>query len=64
MVASVVLQVEDAESVRAVCSATHTALDCTGDLVAGERFRLAQETSALHPSTHDEPSLMKRACPA
>ena len=30
---------EDAESVRAVCSAT-TALDCTGDLVAGERFRL------------------------
>ena len=30
---------EDAERVRAVCSATHTALDCTGDLVAGERFR-------------------------
>ena len=29
---------EDAESVRAVCSATPTALDCTGDLVAGERF--------------------------
>ena len=27
-------------SVRAVCSATPTALDCTGDLVAGERFRL------------------------
>ena len=31
---------EDAESVRAICSATPTALDCTGDLVAGERFRL------------------------
>ena len=31
---------EDAESVRAVCSATPTALDCTGDLVTGERFRL------------------------
>ena len=30
---------EDAERVRAVCSATPTALDCTGDLVAGERFR-------------------------
>ena len=27
-------------SVRAVCSATPTALDCPGDLVAGERFRL------------------------
>ena len=31
---------EDAERVRAVCSATPTALDCTGDLVAGERLRL------------------------
>ena len=31
---------EDAESVRAVCSATPTTLDCTGDLVAGERFLL------------------------
>ena len=31
---------EDAESVRAVCSATPTSLDFTGDLVAGERFRL------------------------
>ena len=31
---------EDAENVRAVCSAIPTALDCTGDLVAGERFRL------------------------
>ena len=33
---------EDAESVtvRAVCSATPTALDCTGDLVAGERLCL------------------------
>ena len=31
---------KDAESVRAVCYATPTALDCTGDLVAGERFRL------------------------
>ena len=30
---------EDAERVRAVCSGTPTALDCTGDLVAGERFR-------------------------
>ena len=30
---------EDAERVRAVCSATHTAIDCTGDLVAGEQFR-------------------------
>ena len=27
-------------SVRAVCSATPTSLDCTGDLVAGERFGL------------------------
>ena len=33
---------EDAESVRAVCSDTPTALDCTGDLVAGERFRVIQ----------------------
>ena len=31
---------EDAESVRAVCSTTPTALDCTGGLVAGERFHL------------------------
>ena len=31
---------EDAESFRAVCSATPTSLDCTGDLVAGEQFRL------------------------
>ena len=31
---------EDAERVSDVCSAIHTALDCTGDLVAGERFRL------------------------
>ena len=31
---------EDAESVRAICPATPTALDCTGDLVDGERFRL------------------------
>ena len=31
---------EDAESVRAACSAIPTALDCTGDLVAGDRFRL------------------------
>ena len=31
---------EDAESVKAVCSATPTALDCTGDLGAGEQFRL------------------------
>ena len=30
---------EDAERVRAVCSATPTAHDCTGDLVAGERYR-------------------------
>ena len=30
---------EDAERVRAVCSAVPTALDCAGDLVAGERFR-------------------------
>ena len=27
-------------SVRAVFSATPTALDCTGDLVAGEQFHL------------------------
>ena len=27
---------EDAERVRAVCSATPTSLDCTGDLVTGE----------------------------
>ena len=31
---------EDAESVRAACSATHTALDCTGDLDVGERWPL------------------------
>ena len=31
---------EDTESVRAVCSGTPIALDCTGDLVTGERFRL------------------------
>ena len=31
---------EDAESVKALCTATPTALDFTGDLVAGERFRL------------------------
>ena len=31
---------EDSSSVRAVCSAAPTDLDCTGDLVAGERFRL------------------------
>ena len=30
---------EDAERVRAVCSATPTALDCTGDMFDGERFR-------------------------
>ena len=30
---------EDAERVRAVCYATPTTLDCTGDLVAGEPFR-------------------------
>ena len=30
---------EDGERVRAVCSATPTALDCIDDLVAGERFR-------------------------
>ena len=29
---------EDAERVRAECAATPTALDCTGDLVTGERF--------------------------
>ena len=29
---------EDAEIVMAVCSAIPTSLDCTGDLVAGERF--------------------------
>ena len=29
---------EDAERVRTVCSAIPTALDCTGDLGAGERF--------------------------
>ena len=34
---------EDAERVRAVCSATPTALDCTGDLVTGERFRFLLE---------------------
>ena len=27
---------EDDETVMAICSATHTALDCTGDRVAGE----------------------------
>ena len=30
---------EEAERVMAVCSATPTALDCTSDLVAGERSR-------------------------
>ena len=51
---------EDAERVRTVCSATPTALDCTSDLVAGERL----ERSALHSSTPDESSSMKSACPA
>ena len=58
---------EDAESVMAICSATPTALDCTGDLVAGENtIPLALETSVLHPkhATHDESSSMKSACPA
>ena len=36
---SYVPQVEDAERFRAVCSAIPTALNCTGDLVAGEQFR-------------------------
>ena len=31
---------EDAESERAVCSATPTALDCTSDLVAEKQFHL------------------------
>ena len=55
---------EDAETVRAICSATPTALDCTGDLVAGDPFLLPLGTSALHPSTRDESSSMKSACPA
>ena len=53
--------------VRAVCSATPTYLDCTGDLVAGELIRNSRdilETSALHPSTPDESSSMNSACPA
>ena len=29
---------EDAERVRAICSVIPTVLDCTSDLVAGERF--------------------------
>ena len=43
----------------AICSASPTALDCTG-----ERLLLPLETSALHPSTPDESSSMKSACPA
>ena len=38
---------EDAESVRAVCSATPTALDCTGDLVAGDNFSCGRTTIPL-----------------
>ena len=38
---------QDAERVRAVCSAIPTALDCTGDLVAGCTISLPLETSAL-----------------
>ena len=34
---------EDAERIRAVCSATPTSLDCIGDLVAGERFLFLDE---------------------
>ena len=30
---------EDAERVSVVCTAAPTALDCTGDMVAGEQFR-------------------------
>ena len=52
---------EDAEGVRAICSATPTALDCTGDLVVSP---LPLETSSLHLSTPDESSSMKSACPA
>ena len=43
---------DDAESVRAVCSATPTALDCTGDLVAGERFRLLLYRHLLYILRH------------
>ena len=48
---------EDAERVRAVCSATHTVL------IALVTWSLVND-SALHPSTPDESSSMKSACPA
>ena len=42
---------EDAESVRAVCSATPTALDCTGDLVAG--LNNSASSKDIHFTTFD-----------
>ena len=38
---------EDAERVMAVCSATPTALDCTGDLVANLRASMLRVQSSL-----------------
>ena len=38
---------EDAEGMKAVCPAISTALDFTGGLVAGERFRFLE----IHPLT-------------
>ena len=54
---SYVPQVEDADRVRAVCSAIPTAHNGIGDLVAGN-------DSASHPLTPDESSSMKSTCPA
>ena len=31
---------DDAKSVSAVCTAPPTVIDCTGDLIAGEQFRV------------------------
>ena len=45
---------DDAERVRAVCSATPPT----------PKIPLPLETSALHPSTPDKSSSMKSACPA
>ena len=42
---------EDAERVRVVCSAIPTALDCTGDLVAGDSKRHNRQTVELSQRT-------------
>ena len=55
------LQVEDAEKVRATCSATLTGLDCTGDLVNDSA---SSKDICFTSSTPDKSSSMKSACTA